>query len=476
MSEIILNTNLYSRQIGTYGLNTMIKLSKLNIYIYGQRGLGIEIAKNIILAGPRSVTIFDDKKASINDLTANFYITEKDVEEGKRLDEASIINLSSLNPYVKLSIMKNGKIIDNLHENVVKNKEKYDVVIISEFLPKDEIIIINKFCRDNKIGFIYGCAFGINTFCFVDFGNDFTVYEHSSEKSKSYTIKSIIKGNPGIVNLVENIDMTELGNDDYVIFKEIEGMNELINKEIQIKIIDKNNIKINDNSNFSDYIYGGIMQKVEKSSKINFESFEKKVEEPYNESDGYPNEIDCESSNIEEEKILKNKNYNETKKRSGINTERLNAIKNEIMNFDFWKCNLNNFIKIPEFEKDDDKNGHIDFIYAASNLRATIYKIEKCDKIKTKLIAGKIIPAVASTTAAIVGLVSLQLYTLCQTNEIKYLRNSYLNLSLNSIIFQSPSKFQETNEEIEQINNKKNSIFDLFHKINFNILKINKYN
>jgi len=126
------------------------------------------------------------------------------------------------------------------------------------------------------------------------------------------------------------------------------------------------------------------------------------------------------------------------KKRSGINTERLNAIKNEIMNFDFWKCNLNNFIKIPEFEKDDDKNGHIDFIYAASNLRATIYKIEKCDKIKTKLIAGKIIPAVASTTAAIVGLVSLQLYTLCQTNEIKYLRNSYLNLSLNSIIFQSP--------------------------------------
>jgi len=91
MSGITLNTNLYSRQIGTYGLNTMIKLSKLNIYIYGQRGLGIEIAKNIILAGPRAVTIFDDKKASINDLTANFYITEKDVEEGKRLDEASII-------------------------------------------------------------------------------------------------------------------------------------------------------------------------------------------------------------------------------------------------------------------------------------------------------------------------------------------------------------------------------------------------
>lgn len=75
-------------------------------------------------------------------------------------------------------------------------------------------------------------------------------------------------------------------------------------------------------------------------------------------------------------------------------------------------------VKIQEFEKDDDKNGHIDFIHAASNLKAETFKIEKCDKIKTKLIAGKITPAIASTTASIVGLVSLQLYTLNQTTNI----------------------------------------------------------
>lgn len=92
-------------------------------------------------------------------------------------------------------------------------------------------------------------------------------------------------------------------------------------------------------------------------------------------------------------------------------------------------------IKIQEFEKDDDKNGHIDFIHAASNLKAETFKIEKYDRIKTKLIAGKIIPAVASTTAAIVGLVSLQLYTLCQTTEIKYLRNCNLNFIFKFILF-----------------------------------------
>ena len=101
------------------------------------------------------------------------------------------------------------------------------------------------------------------------------------------------------------------------------------------------------------------------------------------------------------------------------------------------------------FEKDDDKNGHIDFIYSSSNLRAEIFKIEKCNKIKTELIAGKIIPTIATTTAAIVGSVSLQLYTLYQTNDINYLRNCNIILSHNKIEFNNPVKYQKNeNEEI----------------------------
>jgi ubiquitin-activating enzyme E1 len=58
-----------------------------------------------------------------------------------------------------------------------------------------------------------------------------------------------------------------------------------------------------------------------------------------------------------------------------------------------------------EFEKDDDENNHIDFIHAAANLRAQNYKLEECDKFKSKLIAGRIVPAIATTTATIVGAV-----------------------------------------------------------------------
>lgn len=70
-------------------METMGKLIKMKVFIAGCRGLGVEVAKNLILAGPAIVDIMDTQPVQWGDLSANFYLSEQDVGKTTRA-EASI--------------------------------------------------------------------------------------------------------------------------------------------------------------------------------------------------------------------------------------------------------------------------------------------------------------------------------------------------------------------------------------------------
>lgn len=83
-----------------------------------------------------------------------------------------------------------------------------------------------------------------------------------------------------------------------------------------------------------------------------------------------------------------------------------------------------------QFEKDDDTNYHMDLIAGFANMRARNYSIPEVDKLKAKFIAGRIIPAIATTTAMATGLVCLELYKVILNHQVEKYRNTFANLAL----------------------------------------------
>eukprot|EP00536_Pseudo-nitzschia_multiseries_P010636 jgi/Psemu1/297610/fgenesh1_pm.332_\ len=96
-----------------------------------------------------------------------------------------------------------------------------------------------------------------------------------------------------------------------------------------------------------------------------------------------------------------------------------------------------------EFEKDDDSNDHITFITAASNLRALCYGIAPVDAMETRKVAGKIIPAMITTTAFVSALSCIELVKLTQGAPLNRHRNAFINLALPFFAFTSPLPAEE---------------------------------
>lgn len=97
-----------------------------------------------------------------------------------------------------------------------------------------------------------------------------------------------------------------------------------------------------------------------------------------------------------------------------------------------------------EFEKDDETNWHVKWVCSASNLRAKNYSIPQANYQQTKGIAGRIIPAIATTTSAVSGLIILEMLKyLCGHDKIDTYRSTFINLSEPMLVYSEPLKAQE---------------------------------
>ena len=264
-----IDQNLYSRQIFTYGKETMDKIVNMRILIIGLKGLGIEAAKNIILAGPKEVSISDKNICVINDLGSNFYLNENDVKKNS-LENACIKKLKELNPYVNVNIY-NGSSTNDM--------QKYNVIIITEIMRLEELYDIDNFCRKNKKYFIYALNLGLTGFLFNDFGIEHNIFDANGEKKISYNI-SFIEEKKNFYRITLNLkeeESIELNEGDYIIIKKVKGL-EFLNGDEPKKIIRINKhcleIEKDNNSAKNSYISDGYIEEYKMPRKLKFDSFQ----------------------------------------------------------------------------------------------------------------------------------------------------------------------------------------------------------
>lgn len=275
-----IDEGLYSRQLYAIGHEAMQKMSQANILICGLSGLGVEIAKNIILSGVRSVTLCDPTITTTQDMENNYYI--QDAEMVGRIGRAHAVrnSLAELNSYVDVKVLEG-----NLHNASDEFLKGFTVVILTQSLLNEQVRV-NRITHKAGNCFINCCSHGLFGQIFCDFGDNFVVTDQDGEQPKTAIIESLTKDgedNKLVVRCVEN-QPHGLTNDSCIKFVDIEGVDEQVMDGVhKIQCVDKLTLKVDvnlDNLGDLDNFKSGEICEVKQSTTFNFKPLEQSMDNP----------------------------------------------------------------------------------------------------------------------------------------------------------------------------------------------------
>ncbi|KAF9580912.1 SPS-sensor component ptr3 [Lunasporangiospora selenospora] len=267
--ENTIDESLYSRQLYVLGHEAMKKMGASNILIVGLKGLGIEIAKNVVLAGVKSVTLYDPAPVQHSDLSTQFFLREGDV--GQPRDVVSRPRLAELNAYVPIRILEGELTTDKLSQ--------FKVIVMTES-PLEKQLQINEFAHAHGIYFISAEIHGLFASAFNDFGKGFSVTDVTGEEALSGMIAEISTDKEGIVTCLDE-SRHGLEDGDHVTFVEVKGMDTLNGcAPCKIKVLGPYTFSIGDTSDLGTYVSGGLFQQVKMPKLIDFLSLKESLQKP----------------------------------------------------------------------------------------------------------------------------------------------------------------------------------------------------
>jgi ubiquitin-activating enzyme E1 len=270
--EVEIDEDLHSRQLAVYGRETMRRLFGAHVLVSGLQGLGVEVAKNVILAGVKAVTLHDTGNVELWDLSSQFYLTEDDVGKNRAL--ACADKLKELNTAV---VVKTST--DEITEELLS---AHQVVVFTD-ITLDKAVEIDDFCHRHEpaIAFIKADTRGVFGSVFCDFGPSFTVVDVDGEEPHTGIIASISNDNPALVTCVDD-ERVELQDGDLVVFSEVHGMPELNDgKPRRVKGTRPYSFLLEeDTTGYGEYEKGGIVTQVKLPKVLKFQPLREALNNP----------------------------------------------------------------------------------------------------------------------------------------------------------------------------------------------------
>ena len=465
--------NIYSNQVKVIGTELQEKLNKTKLFIVGSGAIGCEHLKNFSMMGIGHQTITDMDVIEKSNLSRQFLFRNSDI--GKYKAEIASKKAKMMNPNASIDYKLNrvGKDTENIF-----NDEFYsnvDIIVNALDNVNARIYMDNKAISYQK-PLLESGTLGLKGNVQVILPNLTESYGSTTDKAEDQIPVCTLKNFPYEISHCiqwarEQFEsLFVLPFQTYNKLKKLQNENKLqdkLDKMLLNEIYDIynniNHIKNTSFEMFSDFynlnyrqkiydlislfpenhitqdgekFWGGVKKfpqvmdfKLDNDicTKL-YESFQQIMM-----SIGY---VTNDITNIINTELIKNDKKVATNAEEDTENKKseLELINSDKIKQDIIDCinNTNYKFNEIEFEKDDDSNGHIKFITYCSNLRALNYTIKPITEFETKGIAGKIIPALATTTSIISGLVAIELYKIINYNEYKLdmFKNTFLGLGI----------------------------------------------
>ncbi|KAF6718153.1 SUMO-activating enzyme subunit 1 [Oryzias melastigma] len=163
----------YDRQIRLWGLDAQKRLRGSRVLLAGLGGLGAEVAKNLILAGVKGLTLLDHEQVTEESCRAQFLVPVS--ARGQNRAQASLERAQNLNPMVEVHADP-GRVEDKPDDFFLD----FDAVCLTG-CSRDLMVRVDQLCSQHKIKVFCGDVYGYYSYMFCNLGQE---YSYVEEKPK----------------------------------------------------------------------------------------------------------------------------------------------------------------------------------------------------------------------------------------------------------------------------------------------------